>query len=248
VHTPIGYQDDKPLPVVLGFHGHGGTAVVFERGSGFSTLADQQHFLAVYPQGLVLNGAPFWASAGPIDAGIDDIRFVSDVLDALQSRFCVDPQRIYATGFSNGGGMVGYLACRLAGRIAAFAPASGNFYAVPGGCHPSRPVPMLDFHGTADMIVPYTGIPSEENPPFPLPSIPEWLLGWAARDGCTSGPSVFLRAPGLTAEQWSGCQDGSAVIHYRADGGGHAWPAMVAGQPGAQVIWQFFAAHPLPGA
>jgi polyhydroxybutyrate depolymerase len=250
LHLPATYRGDKPLPVVLAFHGYGGSAADMETSSGFSALADLQGILAVYPQGLLFPGdhLPFWASAGPVDAGIDDIRFVSQVLDDLQRTLCVAPMRIYATGFSNGGGMTGYLACRLSGRIAAFAPAAGNFYAVPGGCTPSRPAPILDFHGTADPVVPYSGIPAAQNPQWPLPSIPKWLEGWATRDGCTGGPAIFLRVPGVTGEQWTRCRDGADVIHYRLENGGHTLPATLAGRATTGVIWQFFQAHPLPGA
>ena len=248
VHVPESYQPAKALPVVLAFHGHGGDAAGMERGSGFSVLAEQQGFLAVYPQGLMdgTSGQPFWASAGPVDYGVDDIAYVTNLLNDLQSAFCVDAHRIYVTGFSNGGGMVGYLACRLASRIAAFAPASGNFYDIPGHCHPSRPAPILDFHGTADQVVAYAGIPASQSPDWPLPSIPAWLAAWAARDGCASGPTVFLRAAGVTREQWSVCQGNSAVVHYRLDGVGHSLPPIINGTATPLIMWSFFQAHPLP--
>ncbi len=86
VHVPAAYNAHQPLTAVLVFHGHGGTAAGMEGGSGFSTLAEQQHFIAVYPQGLPdgYSGEPFWASAGPIDFGIDDVHFVSDMLKDLR--------------------------------------------------------------------------------------------------------------------------------------------------------------------
>lgn len=247
VHVPTTYDTNHPIAVVLAFHGYGGSAVGME-GTGFSKLADQQNFIAVYPQGLPEgnSGKPFWASVGPIDYGIDDVLFVSDVLNDLQGKFCVDSHRIYVTGFSNGGGMSGFLACRLAGRIAAFAPVSGNFYALPGGCHPGRPVPILDFHGTADTVLPYKGISPTVNPTWPLPPIPQWLQDWASRDGCTTGPVTFLQESRVTGEQWTGCQGNVTVIHYRINGGGHAWPPAIDGRPGIDVIWSFFQAHPLP--
>jgi polyhydroxybutyrate depolymerase len=248
VHVPASYRPSTPLAVILAFHGYGGTAAGMERGSGLSLLAQQRGFLAVYPQGLPFGAtsAPFWASAGPIDFGIDEIAFVTNLLNDLQATFCVDAHRIYATGFSNGGGMTGYLACRLAGRIAAFAPASGNFYDIPGHCHPSRPAPILDFHGTADTVVPYVGLPASESPDWPLPSISEWLAGWAARDGCTGGPDVFLQISGVTGEQWAGCRGQSVVIHYRLNGVGHTLPPTINGTSTPLLIWDFFQSHPLP--
>jgi polyhydroxybutyrate depolymerase len=247
VHVPASYLPDMPMPVVLAFHGYGGTAAGMESSSGFSLLAEQQGLIAVYPQGLPDGGnnPPFWASAGPVDFGIDEIAYVTNLLNDLQSRFCVDAHRIYATGFSNGGGMTGYLACRIAGRIAAFAPASGNYYDIPGHCHPSRPAPILEFHGTADGVVPYDGIPASQSPDWPLPSIPEWLAGWAAHDGCTSGLQVFLKAPHVTGERWTGCRGTSIVMHYRLDGVGHTLPRTINGMPTPDIIWNFFQAHPL---
>ncbi|MEO6890988.1 MAG: PHB depolymerase family esterase, partial [Ktedonobacteraceae bacterium] len=181
VHVPTIYEAHQSVPVVLVFHGYTGTATGMEQGSGFSQLADQENFIAVYPQGLPDGdgGAPFWASVGPIDNGVDDVLFVSDILSDLQRKFCIDARRIYVTGFSNGGGMTGFLACRLAGRVAAFAPVSGNFYNPPGGCSPGRPVPILDFHGTADHVLPYNGIPASENAAWPLPPVSQWLQTWA---------------------------------------------------------------------
>jgi polyhydroxybutyrate depolymerase len=235
---------------MLIFHGFGGNDVGMERSTGFSQLADQEDFIAVYPQGLPHGdgGKPFWADVGPIDYGIDDALFVSDVLNDLQAKFCVDSRRIYATGFSNGGGMTNLLACRLAGRIAAFAPVSGDFYAIPAGCHPGRPVPILDFHGTADPVLPYNGISINMNPAWPLPAIPRWLQDWAARDSCAHAPATFLRESRITGEQWTGCQGNAIVVHYRIEGGGHAWPPPIGGRSGAAVIWSFFQSHPLPGS
>jgi polyhydroxybutyrate depolymerase len=247
VHVPAAYQINRPYPVVLVFHGAGGSAAGIEGSTGFSGLAEQQRFIAVYPQGLLNGdgGRPFWASAGPIDYGIDDVLFVSNILDDLQKRLCIDAQRIYATGFSNGGGMSGFLACRLAGRIAAFAPVSGNFYAPPGGCHPGRPVPILDVHGTKDPILPYAGISVSENPAWPLPSIPHWLQDWASRDGCTRGPVTFFQQSTVTGEQWTACQGNATVVHYRTEGGGHSWPRNIGSRSGAEVIWLFFQAYQL---
>jgi polyhydroxybutyrate depolymerase len=250
VHVPVGYTSDQPTPLLLVFHGFGGTGAGMESLSGFSSLADQQRFLAVYPRGLPFGsgGAAFWASLGPSDFGVDDALFTSVLLDALQRQFCVDPQRIYATGFSNGGAMAGFLACELTGRIAAFAPVSGNFYAIGGGCHPVRPAPILDFHGTADPILPYDGIPASENPAWPLPPIVSWLAAWAGRDGCAVGPTVILREASVFGEQWTSCQGAASVVHYRIEGGGHAWPPVIGGQSAASVIWRFFQAHSLPAS
>jgi polyhydroxybutyrate depolymerase len=231
--------------VVLVFHGYGGTAAGAEAGTGFSLLAERRHFIAVYPQGLLLDGQPFWASAGPVDEGIDELPFVSALLDDLQQHWCVDAHRIYVTGFSNGGGMTGFLACRLASRIAAFAPFSGNYYALPGGCHPSRPLPILVFHGTADTVVPYNGISAQQNPQWPLPPIPETLRAWAERDGCARDPAILMQTTAVTVLHWISCHGDGAVIHYRIEGGGHSIPPTIGSQPTNELVWSFFQVHQL---
>ena len=248
-HLPSSYQSSTAYPVVLIFHGSGGNDADMENVTGFSSLADQDQFIAVYPQGLMYyDGTSFWASIGTVDLGIDDVRFASTLLDALEADLCIDTTRIYATGFSNGGAMTGLLACQLSDRIAAFAAVSGNFYAPQNGCNPSRPIPILEIHGTADPIVSYYGIPESVNPRMPLPSVPMWLRGWAARDACAADPVTSSSEPGVTKMEWTGCAPNGAVIHYRIEGGGHHWPPSLQGRPVAAVFWDFFQAHPLPSA
>jgi polyhydroxybutyrate depolymerase len=250
MYIPAMYQPQQRLPVVLVFHGYGSSSDEIEALAGFSLLAQHQHFIAVYPDGLTdgLQGAPFWANAGPTGSdGIDDLQFVSDVLNDVQQKVCVDAHRIYATGFSNGGGMTAFLACRLARRIAAFAPISGNMLAPPGGCHPGRPVPLLEIHSVADPVVPYPGDPSSHlHPPGPLLAIPDWLQQWAVRDRCTHGPDPFVKTVSLFAEQWTGCQGHVAVVHYRNEDGNHTWPDLLGDETGAAVIWTFFQTYSLP--
>lgn len=248
VHVPTSYRSDLPIPLVMYFHGYGGNADGGDRDSGFTALSEQDHFIVAYGQGLpdVITGRPFWADVGPIDYGIDDVHYVSLLIDDLQNKFCIDAHRIFATGFSNGGGLSNLLSCQLAGRIAAVAPVSGNFYMIPGGCHPSRPISVFNIHGSADPLLPYNGLPLNLDPSWPLPSIPQWLQDWAERDGCGQGPAVFLHTSKVMGEQWTGCQGGVVVMHYRIEGGGHSWPGMLGGRSTVAVIWDFFEAHPLP--
>ena len=247
VHVPSGYRQNQALPLVLAFHGHGGNAGEMERVTGFSQLADGQNFIVVYPQGLLEgdSGLTFWAT-GAVDYGVDDVQYVSGVLDDVEQRLCVDTHRIYAAGFSNGGGMTGLLACRLSGRIAAFAAVSGQFFFPVGGCHPGRAVPVLEVHGTADRIVPYMGVPASQDPVRPLPTIPDWLRDWATRDNCSARPVVFLQTLAVIGEQWMGCQGNTTVIHYRMENGDHVWPDTLGDQPGSTAIWNFLQSHPLP--
>jgi polyhydroxybutyrate depolymerase len=246
LHVPAGYQPDHATALVLNFHGLNSNATQQESYSRFSDLADREHFLVVYPNGTSGSGKmQGWATGGVEDPhNVDDVRFTNDLLDTLQHELCIDAHRIYSTGISNGGGMTNLLACRLANRIAAFAPVAGAFYTTIGECQPGRAVPIIEFHGTSDPLVFYEGRPLVK-----MPAIQTWLQEWSTRDGCTGGPDTFFQQADVMGEQWTGCQTNSAVIHYRIDGGGHTWPGaqdvMVLGATthtidATSLIWQFF--------
>lgn len=252
LHVPSGYHPNQLTPLVLDIHGHGETDLQQEGYSGYSVLADQQNFLVVYPQGVVgPDGKVGWATYGRIDPTVNDVLFFSDLLTALQQQLCVDAHRIYATGISNGGGMTNLLACQMAGRIAAFAPVAAAIYPIPGGCQPSRPVPYLEFHGTSDPLVAYNG-----NPAIQFLPVMQTMQAWATRDGCASGPSTFFQQADVTGFQWTNCQGGVIVQHYRIEGGGHTWPGAAIPVPALGATthtisatllgWQFFQHYPLP--
>lgn len=252
IHLPPGYEASRPTPLVLVFHGGGGTGAGAESSTGISRLADQKGFIAVYPQGLPFSqlGGNYttWAATGPLDSisgGTDDLLFVSVLLDALQARYCVDPQRIYATGFSAGGAMTAFLTCGLTGRIAAFAPFSGDAYQFLGGCFPRHSTSIIEFHGAADPHELYVGIPAREDPDWRRMGVMEWLTTWADRDTCAGGPRAFMNDAAVLAEQWTGCPPGIALVHYRIAGLGHTLPPTIAGKSAIAIMWDFFAAHPL---
>jgi virginiamycin B lyase len=236
---------------VLAFHGGGGTATGMQASSGLSALADRRGFLVAYPQGLAQDhgkAPPGWDASGPRDPfadGIDDGLFVSDLLNAVQAGYCVDPRRITATGISNGGSMAGYLACVLAGRIAVFAPVEGVFFQIPGGCRPAGPAAILDVHVLTDPVAPYAGVPSRGSPDYYALSIPAWLRAWALRDRCRTGPHVSGGSAEVTMTGWTGCSGGIGVTGYRLASGGHSWFRAIGALTGDAIILAFLAAHPL---
>lgn len=245
LHIPDGYTPSTRTPLVLYFHGAGGTAAQADRESGWSSLADRDHFLVAYPQGLPFGAGapPAWASAGPIDFGIDDLAFVRAVLADVQRRACVDTGAIFAVGMSSGGGMAGYLACALSSTISAAAPVAANNYVLTKlGCRPTRPVSILEVHGTADQIVPYYGTSARISPQWPLPSIRAWVSAWAQLDQCTSLP-IVSQTRQQTIFRYRRCAAGTDVTLYRINGGGHTYPRQLAGRPSNAVIYQFFKTH-----
>lgn len=246
IHVPLGYVSSAPTPLVLYFHGAGQSAADADTSSGWSELADRDRFLVVYPQGLPfgVGGPVAWASAGPIDYGIDDLAFVRAVLTQVEGRYCVARGEVFAVGMSSGGGMAGYLACALSDQIAAAAPVEGNHYTLTKlGCRPRRPVALLEVHGTADAVVPYQGIPASVDPEWPLPSIANWVSTWAHLDRCRIRHVATTPVARETLFIYTRCASGSGVELYRLGGSGHVYPATLSGKPADTIIYRFFIEH-----
>lgn len=236
VHIPPSYLAGEPMAVVLNFHGAGSSAREQEQISGMSEKADEEGFIVVYPQSL----GGTWNFATESSLGVDLI-FVRDLIEHLLSELSVDPKRVYATGFSNGGGLVERLGCQLSDKIAAIAPVAGA-YAYWEPCEPERPVPAVFFHGTNDTAAPYEGMGF---------SMPGWAADWAAHNGCDVEAEVFLQQGTVVGEKWRNCDEGATVSLYTIEGGGHVWPGspyfLTSGDVEAtEAMWDFFEAHPMP--
>jgi polyhydroxybutyrate depolymerase len=106
-------------------------------------------------------------------------------------------------------------------------------------------VPILAIHGTGDGIVPYDGIGRVESAGWPLLPIPQFMTGWAARDGCAREPTTFLDSEEMTGLSWDGCRGSVGVVHYRWNGGGHGSPSSIDGVPTHEAIWRFLAGYSL---
>ena len=241
IHVPTTYQPEKPAALVLGFHGAGSNAWEFESYSDFSSVADCEGFIVVYPNAR--EGHRTWnTTPGPNNP---DIRFISDLIEELKSRCNIDPNRIYASGHSNGGGMANRLACALGDRIAAIGTVSGAYEGAEE-CYPSQPVAVSAIHGTNDPIIPYNAFQSMKEPPaayylISIP-IPQWASAWANRNGCDPIAAQSDEYEQVTAQKWSNCRVDADVILYTIQGGGHEWPAHRFDV--AQTIWNFFERHP----
>jgi polyhydroxybutyrate depolymerase len=250
LHLPAGYRSDRAWPVVLVFHGRGNTGAGTEAFAGLDALPA----VVAYGNGVIGTGdgdRQAWEGAPYAAAGVDDIAYTNDLLDRLEADLCVDTRRVYATGKSNGAGFTGILACELSDRIAAIAPVSGAFYGTGHPtCHPSRPVPVIDFHGTGDATIPYAGDADRG-----LPAIPDWVAAWADRNGCQAGPLTDQTASDVTTSRWVGCRHGAEVTHVAVLGGGHTWPGEDSYSGGGyathsieahEVMWEFLRDERLP--
>ena len=150
----------------------------------------------------------------------DDVGFIHDLIAHLSEQYCVDAARIYVNGMSNGGGMTYRLACQLSDEIAAAGMVDGAYTSFPGGCDPSRPIPIIAFHGKADPIVTL-----RRQPPVGFPPIETWVADWAARDQCDAAPQTIAGTVGdVSGIRYTGCAGNAEVDFYSIADGGHTWP------------------------
>lgn len=255
LYVPASYDPNEPTPLVISIHGYAEWPAHQAHISRWNDLADEQGFLVVYPSGTSF--PKHWRTMGLAHTNGDpalDVQFISDLIDKLESEYNIDPARIYANGLSNGGGMSYLLACKLADRIAAIGSVAGAYTYPLDQCSPSRPVPLIAFHGNADPIVPYLGGPSRSfNIPFP--SVTDWMQNWADRNQCKTAAPI-ARQGDASGSVWSDCSQNADVIFYTIAGGGHSWPggnpipAWIVGKTSqdivaTRVMWQFFEQHPL---
>ncbi len=250
VHTPLGYDGKSPLPLVFVLHGATQSAESAERMSGMSAKADQENFLAVYPTGTGrLSRVPTWNSGAccgyAMENKVDDVAFFRVLIARLEKDYSVDPQRIYATGISNGAMMSYRLACELSDKFAAIAPVEGA-QDIP--CHPTSPVAVIVFHGTDDHLVPFNG----GSTPYQMGSIRsdtpvlDTVAFWVKFDGCSPAPKHEETAE-VHTDIYSGCRAGTGVALYAIQGGHHMWPGLRISHnnvPATDLIWAFFKEHP----
>ncbi len=269
-HVPAIHDGATALPVIVDLHGYTEGARIHTAMSNLGPDGDTLGYITITPQGE--GPVPHWVA----EVGSDDVAFIGNVLDDVESNLCVDLDRVYVTGFSNGAFLTSALVCSMADRFAAAAPVAG--IQDPDGCTPSRPVPVIAFHGTADTFVSYDGslgssvadLPSpdgsgatigdlgEGDPSLTGPSVPDITAAWAARNGCDAVPTETPVTDDVTQISF-GCPAGAEVSLYRVDGGGHAWPgsefsASIGSVTGAttmsidanELMWAFFEAHPMP--
>ena len=238
VHVPPSAVGRR-LPLVVALHGAGGSGPWMESYTGLSRLGDRTGFIVAYP---TASGSPArWNFAGGSGRAPDDVAFIRDLLAALVSRTCVDPNRVYATGVSNGGGMAARLGCELSDRLRAIAPVAGGYSTLPP-CSPVRPVSVLEIHGTGDHVVPYGGRGAGH-----AGDVLRFVRGWAKRDRCPRHAARSAPARAVRRLIWAPCDKGTVVEHLRLLGGEHEWsdaehePGRRSGLSASAAVLRFFA-------
>lgn len=243
LYTPKSYKPNHPMPLVLAFHGYGSQGKNLALNTGFNDLAEQKGFIIVYPDGIERR----WDIASNALTGVDDVSFVSALINHLTTIRAIDKRRIYATGVSNGGFLVQRLACEPKSQIAAFASVVAT---LPGEvqpfCHPETPTSMLMINGTDDRKVPWEG---GRLPYGWILSVPDTINFWRQHNGCTATAEVKQLPSSSRVEiaRYPNCRGGSEVELVTLKGVGHVWPRGGSGPSqllnASKEIWTFFQRH-----
>lgn len=226
IYVPQGYNDNpsKLRKLIFDYHGNDDTPEQQYNNSQYSANPEGEKYIVVYPAGVKKH----WQSAPYAIKGVDDLQFTTDLLAHIRTQYCINSNHVYASGKSNGGGFIDFLACSDNGNeFAAFAMASAALYSdnAENQCGGGRPRAILESHGENDTTISYHGGPRNG---AELPNIPTWIGWWAQRDGCNS----------TTDEMVSGDLGGYNIISYSCNGYtdlvnlysifdlGHCWPSI----------------------
>lgn len=221
-YVPSGYVPGSSLPLVFVLHGFTQSAQAIMNYSGFNTVAEANNFIAVYPNGV---GNAWNTNSGfPGGSTADDVGFISALIDTMHATYGIDTASVFSCGFSAGGFMSHLLACELGNRITAIAAVGGTMSdAAFNACQPSRPVPVLQIHGTADAVVSYNGS-------FANVSVNNTINFWQDFNACPATANTTnlpdLVNEGSTVEHitYAPCAQNTAVELLKVTNGGHTWP------------------------
>lgn len=274
IHIPASHDVAKSSPLLIALHGGSGTGrhMVRLTQGGFDTLSDKDGFVVVYPDGIDKS----WNDGRSAEEtgyrvhkeNIDDVGFISSLIDSLVEKMNIDQKRVYVTGMSNGATMSYRLACELSDKIAAIAPVTGNLpQNIYPSCSPSRPISVLAINNENDPLMPWAG--KDITGPFGFKKLGkvlstyETVRFWANHNNCSLSPVITYNqdidpADGtrIRKEAYGNGENGAEVILYAIEGGGHTWPGgyqylneRIIGRTSRdmdanEVIWEFFKKHP----
>jgi polyhydroxybutyrate depolymerase len=230
LRVPPGYDGAEDVPLLLVFHGSGANAQFTSDMTGIGSAADARGWITVFPEGA---GTPQQWNLYPDAIGAGDTQFVADLVGHLEEILCIDPSRVFAAGYSAGGGMALRIACDQsgnAGRLSAVAAVAATYIPCEGA------VPLIAFHGSKDPLAPYDGGPADAAGGAQFPAVHRAASEWAKALGCDGLPTLSRAAPNVELSTYQRCTnaDGDALLYTVLDGG-HTWPGAAIDLPESVV-------------
>lgn len=262
LNLPPNYYDSSGFSLVIAMHGGGGSGTQFESTSLLTDKANAAHFIVVYPDGVPSTGplaARTWNAGTCCDYAvtnnINDVGFISQLIDKLLAAYKINPKKVYATGHSNGGMLAYRLACEIPGKIAAIAP-NATTLVVTQPCNPGRPMPVLHMHSMLDTNVPYKGGKGTGPTNVYFPPTDSVLNVFSLKDACSNPAQVIDNNSNYIFRKWTGCSNNVTIQYYLTRDGGHAWPGGLPGSANGDtpstaisannLLWDFFQQYQLP--
>ena len=256
-HAPTGYDPNTPLPLIVMLHGYGVDHNVEGIYLQIDAQVDARQFFYAAPDGTVDNtGSRFWnatdACCNFYNSPVDDVAYLTALVNDMKSRYPIDPKRVYFVGHTNGAFMSHRMACDRADMIAAIVSLAGAVWDDPAMCSPSVPVSVVEVHGDADATIAYDGGTADNTsglPPFP--SAPQTVATWASKDNCPGEPTdagaildieTVLAGDETRVSRYDTCPQGDVEL-WTIQGGQHI-PVLGNQWPGVALDWLF--AHPKP--
>lgn len=224
VHVPPSYDGTQVVPVVIDFHPLGGSGEQWRGATPWESKADAEGFIMVWPSGVDGSWNAGRCCRTAFDEDIDDVAFARAIVDTLRQEACVDVQRIYATGCSNGGGMAFRVGCDAADVFAGIAPVDFDCATGDDGdptcdnCSPVRPVSEIQFRATADSAVPYDGGLRPGGTTEHGGAV-KTLTEWGQINQCAGSPEPVEAKPGCQA--FPQCEGGVDAMLCTVDEGSH---------------------------
>lgn len=268
LHIPPSYDGNSLFPLVIVLHGGGGSAEQIHGQINMDASADHYGFVVAYPNGsgglddLLLTWNAGHCCGYAMNRNIDDVGYLSTLIDQLVENYAIDPDRVYMAGMSNGAMMTYRAGAELADKLAGIAPVAGTIggqarvkYPAVFPDAPAEPVSVIAFHGMQDQHVLYEGGMGLEaiNQGRIDFSVEKSIAFWLNADGCNTAPETETRANGnIVIDTYSGCATGTQVVLVTIMDGGHAWPGAKPGfgdEPNQeisanQMMLEFFLARP----
>ena len=239
MYVPDTYDGTKPVPLLVDYHQIGGSGQGQFNDTKYRLQTDAEGVITLYPDGTKSADprkmGPGW-NVGPCCSDDDDVKFSREMIAAVEEIACVDKKRVYAAGYSMGGGMTNHVACFMSDVFAAVAPAAMDLNTTNSAkCNPERPIPIIMFRGTNDNVCKYQGGDSGYGDGLNFLGAEKNFKFWVEKNGCEGSPSKNSD----DCQEYSKCKDGTKVVLCTKQGGGHD-------QGDANIGWPFLKQFKLP--
>lgn len=255
LHRPAQLSRQTSVPLVIMLHGGFGSRSQAQSSYGWDEQADRHGFVVAYPEGVSRSWNAGGICCGPaLRKNIDDLGFLTRLIEAVSRAENIDPKRVYLTGMSNGAAMAYRYACEGTFPVAAIGPVAGS---LSYSCTKPHPVSLIAIHGLDDQHVPFAGGSGSKGvTKGSWISVPQSVDAFRTANNCQ--PPIQSRIPPLHTAI-SICEQGREVVLYTIDDAGHQWPGgkakknlvqrmLRADQPSTALdatatLWEFFQRH-----